>query len=114
MGEERAVSMGTQREAAARGIGLRATGIGAMQMFAGVNMAVTMAARQAERETGVILRRHWITAEDERVCGRCDPIPGLNPDGVGVDDPFQTPEDGMVYDGPIHNNCRCTVDIELG
>lgn len=54
------------------------------------------------------VRRFWIVAEDERLCKACAPIPELNPDGVGLREPFRT-SDGFV-DGPqLHPNCRCTV-----
>lgn len=59
------------------------------------------------------LRRIWIVAKDERLCPRCAGIPKLNPDGVGMAEPFETPLDGLVSGPPIHTNCRCTVFIEV-
>lgn len=54
------------------------------------------------------LRRFWHVAKDERVCPICAAIPGLNPEGVGFHEPFQTPEGEL--DGPTaHPNCRCVV-----
>lgn len=54
------------------------------------------------------LIRFWHVAKDERVCPICAAIPGMNPEGVAFDQPFQTPEGEM--DGPTaHPNCRCVV-----
>ncbi len=57
------------------------------------------------------VRRYWVVARDERLCERCAPIPDLNPDGVGLDEPFKTPDDGFVMAPTLHPNCRCTVYI---
>ena len=68
---------------------------------------------QASARTGLLdlqrFRRHWLTAEDEATCLRvCVPIPGMNPNGVALDEPFQTPI-GLVMMPAAHVNCRCTV-----
>jgi hypothetical protein len=55
------------------------------------------------------IRRYWIVAADERTCMRCRPIPALNPDGVGMDQLFITPEDGMVLQPTLHFRCRCII-----
>lgn len=52
------------------------------------------------------VRRYWIVSEDERLCATCAPIPGLNPDGVGLRQPFITPLGPRM--GPtMHPRCRC-------
>jgi hypothetical protein len=53
------------------------------------------------------IRRYWIVADDERLCPRCEPIPRLNPNGVGLREPFITPE-GFVLRPTVHPQCRCT------
>jgi len=53
--------------------------------------------------------RHWQIATDERVCPVCQSIVENNPDGVGLNDDFQS-EDGPQDDPPIHPNCRCSVE----
>jgi hypothetical protein len=55
-----------------------------------------------------LIRRIWLVAHDERACPRCRPIPKLNPQGVGLERPFQTPG-GPVMMPPLHPSCRCTV-----
>jgi len=52
--------------------------------------------------------RRWVVARDERVCPVCQPIPGLNREGVGLEQPFQTPE-GFLLLPPAHPDCRCVV-----
>jgi len=54
------------------------------------------------------VRRYWEVSEDEHLCARCAPIPGLNPDGVALDAPFHTPE-GPVMGPTLHPLCRCEV-----
>lgn len=58
------------------------------------------------------VRRYWITAEDERLCVVCEPIPSMNENGVGLNDPFSTPE-GAAMGPTMHPNCRCTVWVRL-
>jgi hypothetical protein len=58
------------------------------------------------------VRRHWVVADDERLCEVCEPIPNLNPGGVGLDEPFRTPIGAL--DGPTaHPRCRCTTWVRL-
>lgn len=56
------------------------------------------------------LTRQWQLVLDERLCDVCAPIPDMNPEGVGINEFFDTP-DGPVDDPPIHPSCRCTVDM---
>jgi hypothetical protein len=55
-------------------------------------------------------RRFWfVTSGDERLCPTCRAIPGLNPQGVRLDEPFATPV-GPVMFPPAHPLCRCAVN----
>ena len=54
------------------------------------------------------VRRYWVVAEDERLCTRCAPIPGMNRQGVGLRESFTTPE-GVRRSPVVHPNCRCTI-----
>lgn len=54
------------------------------------------------------VRRFWVVAEDERLCPVCSPIPGMNPNGVGLRESFNTPN-GLRKTPVMHPNCRCTV-----
>ena len=69
--------------------------------------------REAERQ-GTLdrasFRRHWLVTPDDRLCQTvCAPIPGMNPNGVRLDEPFQTPV-GSVMHPPAHPMCRCAVN----
>lgn len=55
------------------------------------------------------VRRHWQVDLDERTCPVCLSIPDLNPDGVGVDEQFES-DDGPQDDPPVHPNCRCSIE----
>ena len=53
------------------------------------------------------VRRYWVVSADERLCQVCAPVPGLNENGVGLDDLFTTPN-GPALHPPLHPRCRCT------
>ncbi len=60
-------------------------------------------------EQGVLpktARRFWVVTPDERLSLEHALIPGMNEDGRGLDEPFDTP-DGWFMDPPIRTNCRC-------
>jgi HK97 family phage portal protein len=58
-------------------------------------------------------RRHWVVAWDDRLCLEvCEPIPGLNPDGVKLDEPFQTPI-GPLMTPTAHPSCRCALALRF-
>ena len=42
-------------------------------------------------------------------CPVCESIPDNNPDGVGVDESFES-DDGPVDDPPVHPHCECSVE----
>jgi hypothetical protein len=54
------------------------------------------------------VRRFWQVAIDEKTCVICRGIPDRNPDGVGVDQAFDTAL-GPILDPSVHPNCRCSV-----
>lgn len=56
------------------------------------------------------VRRIWIVTPDDRLCPICAPIPGMNPEGVKLNDSFDTPQ-GPVKEPPVHPQCRCAVAI---
>lgn len=58
------------------------------------------------------IRRQWIVGKDERTCDICMVIPGMNPDGAGWEEDFETPV-GPVYMPTIHPDCRCSLWIWL-
>jgi hypothetical protein len=65
---------------------------------------------QLAQEQGLVsadLKRYWVVTPDDRLCPICAAIPGLNPDGVGIDASFQTPV-GAVLFPPAHILCRCS------
>ena len=85
------------------------------------------AAREQLIESGELraeqIRRRWITANDERLRADHRAIPRLNPNGVGPNEPFETPLGPLRYprdpQGVAANTvqCRCSeiesiVDIE--
>lgn len=58
-------------------------------------------------------RRFWLVALDEDTCPICLSIPELNPDGVGMDEDFDS-DDGPVFEPTVHPNCRCSVTYRSG
>lgn len=96
-----------------RTLNMRAETIARTEAITALNTGQKAAWRQVVDEGGVLegdVRRFWHVARDERTCEVCKPIPRMNPEGVGLDDLFATP-DGYV-DGPsMHPRCRCTVFV---
>ena len=56
------------------------------------------------------MRRVWIVTRDDRLCPICEPIPGLNVGGVGMDENFITPV-GELPHPPAHPQCRCDMAL---
>lgn len=54
------------------------------------------------------VRRYWVVARDERTCPICVETARLNPHGVGMYEPFQTPR-GPAMLPPLHPRCRCVI-----
>ena len=57
-------------------------------------------------------KRVWVLTPDDRLCEICSAIPDLNPDGVGLEETFDT-DLGPVLSPPVHPNCRCAVSLEI-
>lgn len=91
-------------ETIARTESLRAANVGARE---GWRQAIERGAIDAQ-----LVRRRWLTAQDERVRLSHRPIPRMNPGpegfGIGFDQPFATP-DGQTMGPPHGPNCRCTL-----
>lgn len=58
---------------------------------------------------GAAVRRYWQISLKETTCDICLSIPDLNPDGVEVDQPFDS-EDGPIDDAPVHPHCGCSAE----
>ncbi len=67
-------------------------------------------------EDGVIradaVKRFPVTAGDERVRSDHRLIPGMNAAGVGLNEPFETPE-GPMLNTPFGIQCRCWVETQV-
>lgn len=57
-------------------------------------------------------KRFWVVTPDDRLCPLCEAVPDMNPDGVGLDEPFQT-ESGAVMFPPLHVLCRCVATLHF-
>lgn len=82
--------------------------------------ASNFAATESYRESGLVRKKRWLTALDDRTCEWCGPLNGKI---VGLDDNYFDKgdtfrgRDGGVLDldygatehPPLHVNCRCTV-----
>lgn len=55
------------------------------------------------------VKRFWQVDLTENTCPVCLSIPDLNPDGVGIDDDFDS-SDGPQDDPPVHVSCACSVE----
>lgn len=53
------------------------------------------------------VRRHWLVHLDERLCFICASVPAMNPDGVGVMQPYLSIAGPLMTVGP-HARCRCS------
>jgi len=87
----------------------RAKTTAATELWNAIQMGRESAAQQAERRSNedVTIRKFWEVAWTERTCPVCAAIPGTNPDGVPVGEPFRTPIGPRM--GPtIHPRCKCT------
>jgi len=100
--------------AADRGIRLRAQQIARTESMSVANAAQQQLNERAQDEGWLPAdqKRAWLVTPDQRLCERCAPIPGMNPGGVALDEPFQTPE-GPTMLPPLHPQCRCTITLVL-
>lgn len=63
-----------------------------------------------------LTRRVWIVTPDDRLRPSHAAIPGMNPGGVPLGQPFDTPFGPVMSPGDPHPeliNCRCTVALEI-
>jgi len=94
-------------ETIARTEAIRATQVGNHQIW---QQAVDSGQFQAME-----VRRSWIYTHDGRARDAHIAIPSMNPDGVGLNEPFQTPLGPLMYPGDPAGvaantiNCRCAV-----
>jgi hypothetical protein len=100
---------------AQRLIAARAETIARTETLGAANWGAQESWRQAVQDGGLPgeVKQFWIVTPDDRLCPICVEIPGMNPDGVGLGEPFETPE-GPVEGPPApHPNCRCSVGLVL-
>lgn len=93
----------------------RAETVARTEAFRATQMGIEDSWTQAVRSGSVdekLVRRFWIVTRDERTCELCSPIPGLNPKGVELRKPFQTPK-GPQMRSPLHPACRCPIFIRV-
>jgi HK97 family phage portal protein len=57
-------------------------------------------------------RRIWVPTWDDRLDPVCRDIPDMNPDGVALGEPFQTPI-GPLMGPTAHPRCRCTMGLKF-
>lgn len=112
-GKTRAQAQAQVERAARRALQLRVENIARTESIWAASSGQDALWREAERQ-GTLdrasFRRHWLVTPDDRLCTvTCAPIPGMNPDGVRLDEPFQTPV-GLVMHPPAHPMCRCAVN----
>ena len=83
------------------------------QAFGAVNLGHRLAVTQAAQGSlgrGVQVRRYWHIQRG--ACPVCRQIPGMNPLGVALDQPFTTPN-GPLFDAPVHVACRCMCEYRV-
>jgi SPP1 gp7 family putative phage head morphogenesis protein len=61
---------------------------------------------EAYKQSGVVEKKIWLTAFDERTCDECVALDG---ESVGLDDEFDENDYEQVKFAPLHPNCRCTI-----
>ena len=100
--------------AADRGIRLRAQQIARTESMRVANAAQQQLNEQAQEDGWLPAdqKRQWLVTPDQRLCPLCKPIPEMNPGGVALDEPFQTPE-GPLDLPPLHPLCRCTTTLVM-
>lgn len=65
---------------------------------------------RAQGELPATARRFWLVTPDDRLSPEHARIPGMNPNGRGLNEPFFTTEGVHMYP-PSRPNCRCTVGL---
>jgi hypothetical protein len=97
-------------EATAIGLTQRLRSLAQTQAYRAVNVGQRLGMTQAAQTgpqgaSGV--QRSWSLGP--RPCEICVQIPGMNVQGVPLDQPFHTPL-GPLMDPPVHPNCQCGSD----
>ena len=96
----------------------RAAVIANTEMTRAVNAGAQEAWQQVAESTDIpqgALRRFWVATNDSRTRDAHLAIVDMNPDGVAVDEPFESPLGPIMYPGdpnadPSNSiNCRCSV-----
>lgn len=93
-------------------INRRALNIARTETLRASHHGLTESWKQAQQQ-GVLpttARRFWIVTPDDRLSPEHASIPGLNPNGRGMDEPFETTEGPYMYP-PSRPNCRCSVGL---
>lgn len=93
-------------------INRRALNIARTETLRASHHGLTESWKQAQ-DQGVLpqtARRFWIVTPDDRLSPEHARIPGMNPNGRGMDEPFQTTEGPHMFP-PSRPNCRCSVGL---
>ncbi len=100
---------------AERLINLRATTIARTESLAAANRGAQESWTQAISAGDLPgdVKQFWIVTPDDRLCPICSQIPGMNPDGVGIGELFDTPEGPVDAPPAPHPNCRCALGLVL-
>ena len=110
-------SVQVQVEAAAKkALRLRVESIARSEAMQASNMGNYELMRQSI-QSGLLdpvrVKRFWLTAGARACPNICAPIPGMNVDGVGPFEMFDTPAGPLLH--PIaHPQCRCTTTLKIG
>lgn len=92
----------------------RAETIAQTESTRGANAGLQDAYRQAI-ERGALpdgaVRQYWRVSLKENTCPICLSIPDLNPDGVGINEQFESIDGPQEAPPDPHPNCACSVEI---
>jgi len=94
-------------------INRRALNIARTETLRASHAGLTESWKQAQAQ-GVLpdtARRFWIVTPDDRLCPICVQVPVMNPSGVDMEEPFETPEGPVLNPPAVHPNCRCSVGL---
>lgn len=97
---------------AARYRAFRANRLALTESLRASNQGRRAAWAQFAERSGEEIRRFWQTAGDELVCPICAPIPEMNPDGIALNEQYQTPIGPLDMPPDPHPLCRCTERFE--
>lgn len=86
----------------------RANRLALTESLRAANQGRLAAWTQFAERSGEEVRRFWLTAGDELVCPICAAIPDMNPNGIALDEQYQTPIGPIAMPPDPHPLCRCT------